>query len=48
MAYIETALHSPHIARSSKKEEYKECTEDFSGKTTWEIFRMKRKMRYEN
>jgi len=42
MAYIETTLHSPHTAKSCKKEEYEECTEDFDSKTTWEIFRMKK------
>jgi hypothetical protein len=48
VVHKETTLHSPHTAQSCEKEEYKECTGDFGGKTTWEIFRIKRKMRYEN
>jgi hypothetical protein len=49
MVYIGTTLHSPHTAQSCEKEEYKECTEDCGGKTTWEMFRTKkRKRRYEN
>jgi len=48
MAHTETTLHKPHTAQSCEKEEYREGREDFGGKTTWEIFRIKRKMRYEN
>jgi len=48
VARIETTIHSLHTAQSCETEEYKECTGDFGGKTTWEIFRIKRKMGYEN